>query len=106
MTTEIQEQKLLEMATNWRKRVLLPIARPPEHLSVAGLLSELPIAGVILDVLVLEVHVEVLDAAFAVRHLHIQKALKVEHSQEKVMLDENTLVVPPFGSSISVVSPR
>ena len=53
--------------------LLSPIPRPPEHPPVAGLLPELPVAGVVLDVLVLQVHVEVLDTAFSVRHLKVQK---------------------------------
>ena len=54
-------------------QVLLPITRPPEHSAVAGLLPELPVAGVIFDIFVLEVHVEVFDAAFSVRDLKVQE---------------------------------
>ena len=50
----------------------LPITRPPEHSAVAGLLPELPVAGVIFYILVLEVHVEVFDATLSVRDLEMQ----------------------------------
>ena len=53
--------------------LLLPVARPPEHPAVAGLLPKLPVASVVFDILILEVHVEVFDAAFSVRDLKVQE---------------------------------
>ena len=55
-------------------RMYIPVARPPEHPSVAGFLPKLPVASVILDIFLLQMHVKVLDAAFSMWDLEENNA--------------------------------